>query len=166
LKGTSVNFPFRGHRDMHQAANNQAAALEAQLVQERAQAARLLESEARIAEYTALLLGTKHSGTVALDSLRLTLHRKPVLGGVMNYAEGDEPRRTVYDITSDSSLEIVTYASPRERLRFRFARAPEGLYLDSNGNLLPLQSQEAQEGLAAAETICQRLGDLCVSRAA
>lgn len=161
----SVNNPFRGRRDTRQTVYNQAA-LDVLLEQERIQAARLLESEARIAEYTALLLGPKQSGTVALDSLRLTLHRKPVLGGVMNYAEDNEPRRTVYDIASDSSLEIVTYSSPRERLRFRFARAPEGLYLDSNGNLLPLQSQQAQEGLAAAEQVCQRLGDLCVNRAA
>lgn len=161
-----MNLPFRGHREGHTAVLDQTAALEAQRAQEHMQAARLIDSEARIAEYVSQLLGPKTTNAIALDSLRLTLHRKPVLGGVLNYAEDNQPRRTVFDIAGDSSLEIVTYASPRERLRFRFARAAEGFYFDVNGNQLPLQTQEAQEGLVAAEYICQRLGDLCVKQAA
>ena len=160
-----MNFSFRGRHDTNQTAYERVALLEAQHERERFQTARLLTSEERLAAYTSELLGTKQASSLAIDSLRLTLHRKPVLGGVLNYSEDDVPLRTIFDIGDDTSLEIVTY-SFRERLRFRFARAAEGFYLDANGNHLPLNTDEAQAGIAAAEEVCQRLGDLCVSRAA
>lgn len=155
-----MNFPFRGKREAPFDAHIAAAALEAQRVLEAEQLARLLASEEAIRQHTYVLLGKKSTGFVVQAGSELTVYRTPVLGGVLKYAENGELLRTLFDVTSDNSLEVVVHAS-KKRDRYRFAPGHEGIIFDSNGTLLPLQSVQAQEGLRAAEMVCERLVDFC-----
>ena len=160
-----MNFPFRGKREASFDTHAAAAALEAQRALEAEQLARLLASEESIRARTYLLLGKKSTGFVTHESSELTVYRAPVLGGVLRYAENGESLRTLFDVTNDNSLEVVLH-TPKKRVRYRFAPGHEGIFYDSNGTLLPLQSVQAQEGLRAAEMVCQRLGDFCITSAA